>query len=143
MARYYQSDGVHETLHGTVVMRTTGRGSFYEQSRPVLQLSGDRWAMIELVGDTGFVAKALAAKVGQSLSITGTWSAGTLRETRTQSVSQPQVERPQAEGSQGQTEVNIESEMNAGRQEMQNTEPRQPDALESKAESESQHKEEE
>ena len=80
MSRYYQADGKEETLHGTVVMRTTGRGSFYEQSRPVLQLSGDRWAMIELVGDTGFVSQKLAAQVGQAIRITGIWSAGTLRE---------------------------------------------------------------
>ena len=32
MARYYQSDGVHETLHGTVVMQNRSRSS-YEQSR--------------------------------------------------------------------------------------------------------------
>ena len=143
MARYYQSDGVHETLHGTVVMQTTGHGSFYEQSRPVLQLSGERWAMVELVGDTGFVAKALAAKLGQSLSITGTWSAGTLRESRTQPISQSPSESPLAEEPQGQAEINVGTEINAGRQEMQNTESRQPDALKSEAGSESQHKEEE
>ena len=92
MSRYYQADGIEETLHGTVVMRTTGRGSFYEQSRPVLQLSGERWAMIELVGDTGFVSQKLASQVGQAIRITGIWSAGTLREVSASNLNPPKSE---------------------------------------------------